>query len=116
VSLVDPLPGHAEVPPVRFLHEAVSLSQPVTFHELPSPVGDLRSYVPLIHRDSLSSVISYPCPGVPKEEAADEERPGYPYTLPVGAPALLRLEFLVARVRHLARNQRVGGGVCLKEQ
>ena len=58
-----------KVPAVRCLHEVVVIFQPVTLQELPGPVGDLRSCVPLIHVDSLSSVISYPCPGVPKEKA-----------------------------------------------
>ena len=63
------------MPAVRFLHEAVFLSQPVTFHELPGPIGNFRSCVPLIHRDSLSSVISYPVQVSPKRKRSLEAFP-----------------------------------------
>jgi hypothetical protein len=42
---------------VRFLHKAICLSQPVMFHEFAGPVGDLRSRVPLVHRNSVLSSI-----------------------------------------------------------
>jgi len=52
-----------KVPAVRCLHEVVVIFQPVTLQELPGPVGDLRSRIPLVHRNTPSSIISYPLSG-----------------------------------------------------
>ena len=52
-----------KVPAVRFLHEAVIISQPVTLQELPGPVGDLRSRIPLVHRNTFRRSYLTPYPG-----------------------------------------------------
>ena len=69
VFLKVPGVAGAEVPAVRFLHEAVFLSQPIMFHELSGPVSDFRSRISLLYRNSLSPVISYPYLVRPEEEA-----------------------------------------------